>query len=73
MKTEISKPLFGLHQHMNSIQQLAPSASLASMAHSDNFYQAIEQLPFVPLSVKFQVKDQMAEMEKSIRQKRKKN
>jgi hypothetical protein len=53
MKTEISKPLFGLHQHMNSIQQLAPSASLASMAHSDNFYQAIEQLPFVPLSVKF--------------------
>ena len=43
------------------------------MANSDNFYQAIEQLPFVPLSVKFQVKDQMAEMEKAIRQKRKRN
>lgn len=40
---------------------------------SENFYQAIEQLPFVPLSVKYQVKDQMLEMEKAIRTKRKKN
>lgn len=39
---------------MTSVQQLVPSGSNASiMANSENFYQAIEQLPFVPLSVKF--------------------